>query len=147
MHKPAAPFFLLAFLVGTCWNELSHWKTPFLERELLYRSSCGAIRMIGRLSLLWLVNQGGFQFLQKVYSMLESKLLRTYLALRGSIKPWCKVLGRSYYHGCCCCCAVCYQMRVELELGDMTKCRTLAEGGQECSGWKDRAYFLHLCWK
>lgn len=118
-------------------------------------TSFGAIRIIGRVSLLWLVNQGESQFLQEVYSILESKLLRTYLALQVSIKPWCGVLGRSQCHGCCCCRAVCYHMHVELGLGDMTKHRTMAgrtglifapvlEVGQEKSAWFMVLFFVRV---
>lgn len=128
MHKPAASFFLLAFRVGICWNELSHWKSPFLEwGGLLYRSG-GPIRIIGRISLLWLANQGGHNFLQKFCSILESRLLRTYLVLQVSTKPWSWVLW-SYHHRCRCCCSAPW-----------------LEEASKCASWKDRSYFLYLFW-
>lgn len=128
MHKPAVSFFLQFFLVGTCWNELSHWKTPFLEwGRLSYHSSSGAIRT-GRVSLLWLVSQGGYQFFQEICSILEGRLLRAYLVLQVSIKPPGRVLW-SYCYGCCCCCTVSCQMCDEFGCRDTADQRALVGRG------------------
>lgn len=50
----------------------------------MHHSSGGAVRIIGRVSLLSLVNQGGYQFLQKIGSIWESRLLRTQLCASGT---------------------------------------------------------------
>lgn len=140
MHKPAVSFSLQLFLVGTCWKELSHWKTPFLEwGGLLCHSSSGAVRT-GRVSLLWLVSQGGYQFFQEIYSILEGRLLRANLVLQVSIKPLGRVLW-SYCCGCCCCCSSLTRCVMNVDMGTQQSRGPWLDEASECAGWKDRSYF------